>query len=56
MSFEKPICSDPDDDKFLAAAISGKAGFVVSGDKALLKTDGFQGIRVMKPSDFLKHL
>ncbi len=56
VSFGTQVCSDPDDDKFLEAAVAGAAGFIVSGDKALLKTDGFHGIRVLKPAEFLKKL
>ena len=56
VSFGTRVCSDPDDDKFLEAAVAGAAGFIVSGDKALLKTDGFHGIRVLKPAEFLKKL
>ena len=32
------VCTDPDDDKFLACAIASKANLICSGDKALLKT------------------
>ena len=34
----KAVCTDPDDDKFLACAIASKANLICSGDKALLKT------------------
>jgi putative PIN family toxin of toxin-antitoxin system len=34
--FSEPVCSDPDDDKFLEAAIAAGADYIVSGDKALL--------------------
>lgn len=27
------ICDDPDDDKYLAAALEGRAGYVVTGDQ-----------------------
>lgn len=48
----KQICTDPDDDKFIAAGLSGQVDYVVSGDVALLKTDGYLGLRVVKPSVF----
>ena len=54
-TLERVVCTDPDDDKFLAAAMSG-AAVVVSGDKALLKTSGYQGIAVMKASEFLRKI
>ena len=47
------VCTDPNDDKFLAAALSGNVDCIVTGDAALLKTDGYKGIRVAKPSSFL---
>ena len=49
------ICKDPDDDKFIAAALSGNASFIVSGDQALLDVGIYQGIHIMNPSDFLKN-
>ena len=48
-----PVCEDPDDDKFIACAIAGKTKMIVSGDKHLLKVDGFRYIRVYKPRDFV---
>lgn len=37
MSVELPICSDPDDQKFLELAASSHADLLVSKDRALLK-------------------
>jgi uncharacterized protein len=48
-----PVCVDPDDDKFIACALSSGAGMIVSGDKHLLKVSGFQGIRVIRPREFV---
>jgi len=53
IAFVRPVCTDPDDDKFLAAALSAGADFVVSGDKALLATNGFRGLSVVTPKVFL---
>jgi uncharacterized protein len=36
VSFAQPVCSDPDDDKFLEAALAAQTDYVVSGDAALL--------------------
>jgi uncharacterized protein len=44
---------DPDDDKFLAAAIEARADYVVSGDKPLLDIGEYQGIRIIAPRDFV---
>lgn len=49
----KIITSDFSDNKFLDAAVAGKAKFIVSGDKHLLDLRGFKGIKIVKPADFL---
>jgi len=48
------IHDDPSDDKFLEAAIAGKASYIISGDKHLLKLSEFQGIQILKPRDFIQ--
>ena len=55
-SLPSPVCTDPDDDKFLACAISAKTKIICSGDKALLKTSGYNNIQVITPSEFWKKL
>ena len=52
MPLTESVCTDPDDDKFLACAIASKARVICSGDKALLKTTGYQGIEVLTPRSF----
>jgi putative PIN family toxin of toxin-antitoxin system len=52
----KAVKDDPDDDKYLSAAVSGRANFVVSGDHHLLDLLEFQSIRIMKPKRFLEIL
>jgi len=47
------VCCDPDDDKFLDAAISGGADVLVSSDKDLQVLKAFQGVRILSPADFL---
>lgn len=46
------VCSEPDDDKFIAGAIGGQAKIIVSGDKRLLDISGHKGVHVLKPADF----
>ena len=48
------VCTDPDDDKFLACAIASNTKLVISGDKALLKTSGYRAITVMKARLFVE--
>ncbi|CAG0963785.1 hypothetical protein PHYC_00871 [Phycisphaerales bacterium] len=47
-----PICRDPDDDKFIACALSGSA-LLVSGDKDLLAVTGVPQLQVLSPREFV---
>ena len=47
------VCTDPDDDKFLACALAANAECVISGDKALQRVSGYRGIAVMSPRQFV---
>ncbi len=47
-------CRDPKDDKYLELAVSGAADCIVSGDKDLLVLTPFQGVLVLRPTDFLQ--
>ncbi len=54
---DPPACEDPDDDKFLSAAIAGGATVIVSGDKHLLRMTGWQNLEIVKPRQFVdRHL
>jgi putative PIN family toxin of toxin-antitoxin system len=48
------IHEDPSDDKFLECAVAGKAAFIVTGDKHLLRLGGFRGIKILKPREFVR--
>ena len=50
------VKEDSDDNKFLEAAITGNAGYVITQDKHLLKIKEFQGIKIVKPEQFLEIL
>ncbi len=47
------VAADPDDDKYLSAAVEGRATFVVSGDRHLLEVGAYEGARVVAPREFL---
>jgi predicted nucleic acid-binding protein len=44
---------DPTDDKFLEAAMNGRADVIVTGDKDLLDLNPFRGIAIVTPADYL---
>lgn len=44
---------DPKDDKFLEAAVNGRANVLVSGDGDLLDLNPFRGIAIITPADYL---
>ena len=47
------IKEDPSDNKFLEAAIEGKADYIVSGDKDLLRLGSFIGIKIISPAEMV---
>lgn len=49
----EPVCADPDDDKFFACAVASKTCSIVTGDKHLLQVSGYQGVRALKPREFV---
>ena len=50
------IAEDPEDDKFIAAAIEGGADYIVSGDNHLKALNSYQEIRIVSPSEFVQIL
>ena len=48
------VCADPKVNPILECALSGKARWIVTGDKDLLSLDPFRGIRIMAPREFLE--
>jgi putative PIN family toxin of toxin-antitoxin system len=50
------VPSDPGDDKVLAAAFAGRADFLVSLDRDLLRLGKVRGVRAVTPGDFLREL
>jgi putative PIN family toxin of toxin-antitoxin system len=50
------VAADPKDDKIVAAAIEGKADYIVSEDKHLRDLKEYQGIRIMNRDEFAAEL
>lgn len=51
------VADDPDDDAIIAAAVAGRADYLVTGDRAhLLPLGEYQGIRIILPQTFLEIL
>jgi putative PIN family toxin of toxin-antitoxin system len=48
------VCKDPDDDMFIACALSASADFIVSGDKHLCDVGVYKTIKIIRASDLLK--
>jgi putative PIN family toxin of toxin-antitoxin system len=49
------VTADPDDDKFMWCALQSDST-VVSGDRHLLDANGWNGVRVLTPSELLASL
>lgn len=47
-------CRDPRDDKFLEAAVNGRADVLVTGDKDLLALHPFRGIDIVTPAAYVR--
>lgn len=46
-------CRDPDDNKFLALALTGGAHIIITGDDDLLTLHPFQDVDILTPRRFL---
>jgi len=50
------VAQDPSDDVFLAAALEGRADYIVTLDRHLLDIKQYHGIQIVRPALFLRHL
>jgi len=50
------VPDDPDDDKLLAAAVGGLAGWLVTNDRHLLVLNTFQGVRIVTSGIFAQEV
>jgi putative PIN family toxin of toxin-antitoxin system len=48
------ISDDPDDNRVLECAVMGKADFIVSGDRHLLRIGNYEGIAIITVPQFLE--
>lgn len=50
------VDEDPEDDKFLAAALAGGAGWLVTNDRHLLGLDPYRSVRIVTPPAFAERM
>jgi uncharacterized protein len=50
------VTQDPSDNKFIEAAVAGKAKLIVSGDNHLLEIKSFKNIPIINAKEFMKRL
>lgn len=50
------ICPDPGDDKFLSCGLSGKAIYLVTGDKRLLSLRPYRGLQMIGVREFIERM
>ena len=48
------VKDDPDDNKFIAAAVERSASYIISGDRDLLDIGDYEGIKIMEARNFLE--
>ena len=46
-------CSDADDNRVLECALTAHAGFIVTGDRHLLRLHPYRNIQILNPRQFL---
>ncbi len=49
---DKPVCRDCDDDKIIGTALSGNAGFIITGDNDLLSLKKYKNVKILTPRGF----
>ena len=48
------VQDDPDDNKFIECAVECRANYIISGDRRLLNLKEYEGIKLIKSSEFFK--
>lgn len=49
----RAVKDDKSDDKIIEAAVVGRAGYIVSGDRHLLKLKKYRTVKIVSPQEFL---
>ena len=52
----KVILEDPNDDMILATALIGKANYIISGDKHLLKIASYNKLKIVSVTEFINKI
>jgi putative PIN family toxin of toxin-antitoxin system len=47
-------CRDAKDDKYLELALAARAGVIVSSDDDLLMLNPWRGVRILRPTEYLR--
>ncbi|OPX83532.1 MAG: hypothetical protein A4E53_04617 [Pelotomaculum sp. PtaB.Bin104] len=47
------VRADPDDNKIVECAVAGQSNYIISGDKHLLHLYEYEGIKILRASEFL---
>ena len=47
------VTEDPDDNRILECGMEAGAGFIVSGDRHLLKLKSYRDIQIVRPAEFM---
>jgi len=50
------VCRDPEDDKFLSCAVSGRADMIITGDAGIIILRRYRGIPIMTVSGLFRWL
>jgi len=48
------ICKDAEDDKFISCALASNLKIIITGDKHLLNVNGYEGLEIIRPREFVK--
>lgn len=48
------VTEDPEDNKFLTAAIEGEADYIISGDRHLKGLGSYRGVKILSPAEFME--